>query len=185
MKKIITILFVLLLTACSTGKTSSLDEQKKIKTAEINIQLGLNYLAKQDTQRAKRKLLVALRQAPTLPEAWYSMGYFMESTGDSKEAGKYYAKAVSLGGKRGDVQNNYGTYLCRNGEYAEAIKHFMIATKDPDYLDAASAYENAGLCSLKIHDKEHAIQYFRQALAQDPDRRLSEQELAKLSRPER
>lgn len=173
---------ILMLTACSTNKTTTESLEKNTKSAIINIQLGMKYLERKDLQRAKTKLLLALQQAPYLPESWYAMGYYLEATGDAKGADKYYLKAVKLQPQRGDVQNNYGTYLCRTGQYRKSIDHFKIATEDPDYLDLASAYENAGLCSLKIPDKKLAIYYFRQAVAQEPERRVSLNELAKLTK---
>lgn len=186
-KKIIKITSVSLLTcflsACVSDKsTSENDEANKIKTAEINIRLGMAYLERHDLQRSKRKLLLAQEQAPSLPESWYSMGYFLESTGNQEEANQYYLKALNIAPKRGDVNNNYGTYLCRMGHYQDAINHFILASKDTDYLDPASAYENAGLCALKIPDKKLAAKYFEMALEQDSERTVSMNELAKLKR---
>jgi len=44
----------------------------------------------------------------------------------------------------------------------------MLATKDPDYLDTALAYQNAGLCALKSKNFQMAIGFFEKALDQDP-----------------
>lgn len=81
---------------------------------------------------------------------------------------------------RGDVQNNYGTYLCRTGEYEQSIDHFMLAVKDPDYLDTSDAYENAGLCALKIPNKKMAYGYFNTAITQNPSRPVSLFKMAQL-----
>lgn len=179
LKKTSVIFFVGTLCAC-TAMGPTQDEARQAKIAGINIQLGMAYLNKGDNQRAKQKLLYALQKDPKLPEAWYSMGYYLEKTGQKKEAQQYYLKAINLAPKRGDVQNNYGTYLCRSGYYQQSITHFLEATRDPQYLDLASAYENAGLCALKIPDKAQAKKYFNQALEQDPTRTVSMNELSKL-----
>jgi type IV pilus assembly protein PilF len=170
---------LIVFTGCSSVHTSS-DEKQDQKPALVNTQLGMAYLQNQQIPEAKQKLLLALKQDPSLPEAWYSMGYFYESIGDAKEANSYYVKAVSLAPTRGDVQNNYGTYLCRTGDYSAAIQHFLSATQDKQYLDTASAYENAGLCALKIPDKKLAMQYFTTALTQDSNHPTSLIELAQL-----
>jgi len=188
MLHILKILFLLVIfgifSACTSMKTSSdAKKDKSIKIAEINIQLGMGYLEKGNIERAKQKLLTALKKAPKLPEAWYSMAYFLEHTGEKEAAKRYYLKAVALAPERGDTQNNYGTYLCRSGHYQESIQHFILATKDPDYLDTVGAYENAGLCALKIPDTNLAIKYFKQALTQDPGRTTSLMELKKLEKP--
>ncbi|HTM64133.1 MAG TPA: type IV pilus biogenesis/stability protein PilW [Gammaproteobacteria bacterium] len=162
-----------------TDNTQS-EEMSKIETAKINAQLGIAYLEKKNVQRAKQKLLLALQQAPNIPEPWYSMAYFLEATGNTDEARKYYMKSLQVAPGRGDVENNYGTFLCRSGHYQESIKHFMLATRAPDYLDPAAAYENAGICSMKIKAYSQASFYFSQALLKDPARNLSLLKLAEV-----
>lgn len=152
----------------------------KWEIAKINAQLGMAYLEQKNVQRAKQKLLMALQQGPNIPEPWYSMAYFLEATGNKAEASKYYLKAVELAPQRGDVQNNYGTFLCRSGRYQESIKHFMLAAKTEDYLDPAAAYENAGMCSMKMEAYSQAATFFNQALLKDPARTFSLLKLAEV-----
>lgn len=180
-KTIILISIMLSLVACASTKSSDNDEEKKIATAKINTQLGIAYLERHQIQTAKRKLLLALDEAPNIPETWYAMGYFLETTGDKDQAKTYYLKSVSLASGRGDVQNNYGTFLCRTGNYRDAIKHFELAAKDINYVDTAAAYENAGLCALKIPDNTLALLYFDKSKAQDPERPTVYLELSKLN----
>jgi type IV pilus assembly protein PilF len=150
----------------------------KSEVAKINAQLGLAYLEQKNVQRAKLKLLLAMKQSPESPEPWYSMAYFLEATGNKSEARRHYLKAVQLAPLRGDVHNNYGTFLCHEGQYQESIKHFVIAANIPDYLDPAAAFENAGLCALKMSAYQQASGYFKQALARDPARTFSLLKLA-------
>lgn len=166
-KKIIVILVISLLSACNTT-SSKLENDKLTRTALLNTRLGMAYLEKNEVQPAKQKLLLALEEAPNIPETWYSMAYFLEKTGNPIDAKKYYLKAISLAPSNGEAQNNYGTFLCRAGDYQEAISHFLQAVKDTNYLDTASAYENAGLCALKIPDNKLAMQYFHHAVQEDP-----------------
>jgi type IV pilus assembly protein PilF len=167
--RIIILLICFFLSACSSMQNNDQAAAKKLRVAKVNTQLGMAYIQRHDLQRAKQKLITALADDPKLPEAWYAMGYYMEITGDTENAKKYYQKSVDLSPKAGDVQNNFGTYLCRHGDYNGAIKHFMLAVQDMSYLDTASAYENAGLCALKIPDKRLALEYFNRALMEDPN----------------
>lgn len=172
-----------LLSACATTNPAKTAEQEqKAKTAKINAQLGIAYLERHNLQRAKQKLLLSLEQGPNIPEPWYSMAYYLEATGNKDDASIYYQKAISIAPSRGDAQNNYGTFLCRNGDYRGAVEHFMLAVKDPMYLDPADAYENAGLCALKIPDQKMAAKYFAQAITQDPSRTVSERKLKELNK---
>lgn len=181
-------LVILSIASCKTTRSGSdsyadntrSTEQTRINTAKINAQLGLAYLEQKNVQRAKQKLLLALRQNPDIPETWYSMAYFLEATGNMDEARKYYLKSVEIAPERGDAQNNYGTFLCRSGRYQESIKHFMLAAKAPEYLDPAAAYENAGLCSMEMKSYKQAAVYFNQALLKDPARTLSLLKLAEV-----
>lgn len=175
------------LTACSSlfqseGETSKVTSAKPTKTAaEYNVELGMGYLQQGDMQRAKSKLLTAVQQAPNSAQAQAAMGYYLENTGDNKNAESYYAKAVAINPQAGSAQNNYGTYLCRRGRYQEADQHFLLAVQDPNYLNTAGAYENAGLCAMQIPDLTKATNYFNQALQQDSRRALSWLELGKIS----
>jgi type IV pilus assembly protein PilF len=182
--KLVFVLFVgcFLMSCSSTQKFSNdkMTEKQKIDTAKINTQLGIAYLEQGSVFRAKQKLLLALEEAPQIPETWYSMAYFYETTGNNAQANKYYLKSIQIAPKRGDVQNNYGTYLCRIGNYKDSIQHFLLAAEDTNYLDTASAYENAGLCALKIPNRRQAMAYFKRAVAGDPNRAMAATELAKL-----
>lgn len=135
--------------------------------AEINVKLGVFYMQKGQMQRAKHKLLLALDQAPDYSAAQSAMGYYLEKVGEIKKAEEYYLKAISLNAESGDVQNNYGTFLCRQGRYKESLKRFILATEDPNYLNSAGAYENAGICALKIPEFKRAEKYFSKALKYD------------------
>ncbi len=176
---IVLITLLINLSACSNNKSSAEieDINRKIKTAKINAQLGIAYLEKNDVQRAKQKLLLALAQAPGIPEPWYTMAYFLETTGNQQEAEKYYLKAIALSPSQSEAKNNYGTFLCRTGHYKGAIQQFLLAANASNYINPAAAYENAGLCALKIPDNKLARRYFKQALERDSSRVLSRQKL--------
>lgn len=178
---IITVISITLLTSCSNmSSRNQPQESANTRTAKINAQLGIAYLEQQSIQKAKKKLLLALKQDSTIPEPWYSMAYFMETTGNPAQADQYYVKAIKVSRGRGDAENNYGTFLCRTGKYKEAVQHFVLATKDPEYLTPADAYENAGLCANRIPDEQRAHAFFDRALAYEPERPTSLMALAEL-----
>jgi type IV pilus assembly protein PilF len=150
------------------------------KAAAYNMQLGLSYLNQGDRPRAKVKLLTALKQEPTSAQAHAGMAYYFEQTNEISQAKKYYLKAISLSSDEGAQLNNYGTFLCRQGDYKTAEIYFLKAVKDMNYVHTAGAYENAGFCALAIPNNEKAQFYLTKALDQDPLRRESLYELVKL-----
>lgn len=168
------------ITACSNHLPVE-EEIRLAKTAKINAQLGIAYLVRHNEKRAKEKLLLALKEGPDIPECLYSMAYFFESTGDLKKANEFYLKSLKAAPEQGEVHNNYGTYLCRRGHYMQAIQHFLIAANEISYLNPADAYENAGICSRKMHANRAAEIYFERALQQDPSRSVSIINLAELA----
>ncbi len=141
--------------------------------ARLNAQLGIAYVNNGNISRAKSKLNQALKQGPNMPEVMVAMAYYYEKTGDSKDAQHYYQAALNLDPTRGNTQNNYGTFLCREGQHQSAIKHFLLATKDPEYINTAAAYENIGLCAMQIPDNKLAEKYFKKALDTNPNSRWS------------
>ncbi len=177
-------LFLLFLQACqqknSLDSESVLFTKKQNDAALYNTQLGLAYLEQEDRLRAKRKLLTALKLAPDSPDVNAAIAYYFETTGELKEADKYYKKALALAPKKGEQLNNYGSHLCRLGHYKEAEKYFLSAVKDVYYVNTAGAYENAGLCAAAIPNYLKAKQFFSKALELDPKRKQSLYELVKI-----
>lgn len=173
----------LLFQACKHNKNDDIPTKNQpnfSKAATYNMQLGLGYLKQGDRPRAKKKLLTALEQEPSAPDINAAMAYYLEQTSEFEDARKYYLKAISLSSNSGAQLNNYGAFLCRQGEYKKAESYFLKAVKDSQYIHTSGAYENAGLCVLAIPDTEKAKFYFNKALNQDPSRRESFYELVKL-----
>jgi type IV pilus assembly protein PilF len=150
------------------------------KAASYNVQLGLGYLRQGDRSRAKKKLLTALEQEPKSPDVNSAMAYYFEQTHEVNQAEKYYLKALSLASHKGAQLNNYGAFLCRQGNYQKADRYFLNAAKDLHYIHTAGAYENAGLCALSASNTAKARLYFMKALNQDPSRNVSFYELIKI-----
>lgn len=180
LKQFFIIILIVTLTGCSVFSKSKTPESG-FQASDINVQLGLAYLENGDVQRAHQKLLLAEQQSPESLQVKGAMGYFLESTGSLSSADAYYRRAITLSPKSGAAQNNYGTFLCRRGRYAEADRHFLLALQDPSYLNTAPVYENAGLCAMQIPDTEKALGYFTQAITQDPKRAISWLELGRIN----
>lgn len=174
----------LLLQACTHNNGASeqqiLKKPDLTKAAAYNVQLGLGYLKQGDRPRAKKKLLTALEQEPKSVDANSAMAYYFEQTSEPLQAKTFYLKALSLAGNAGAQLNNYGAFLCRQGDYKQAEFYFLKAAADLRYVHTAGAYENAGLCALSVNQVEQAKPYFIKALNQDPSRKVSFYELVKI-----
>jgi type IV pilus assembly protein PilF len=158
-----------LMAACSTPRKIKDEAGHNSIAAEANVKLAIAFLKQGLIKDAKRTLLAAKKSDPYNPAVWYGMGYFNEIIGELAEAKRNYEQAIAFDPINGAAHNNYGAFLCRIGHYKESMQQFLLAVKDPTYLDIACTYENAGLCALRIPDKKIANFYFQKALEQDPN----------------
>lgn len=190
--KILTIITLTsLLVACSSNKDSEKVTEQAVnemyqlpskpdyeKAARLNIELALGYLKQEQISRAKAKFLRAKELAPELPEVHYSYAYFLETVGQMPDAKKAYEKAISLNSKNGQSHHVYGAFLCRQKQYSQSEKEFLLAVEDQAFGHTAEAYESAGICVLENKETAKAITYFEKALRYDPNRPNALLELA-------
>lgn len=155
------------------------------RSAKYNVQLGLGYLEQGDVERAKDKLLKAINQAPRMPEAHYNLAHFYYLIDEYEMADQHFRLAIDYAQDSGNnasvlgtARNNYGVFLCQTKKYKEAEQQFFLAIDDSNYIDTASAYENAGLCAQQAGNKQLAYNYFDKAVKQNP---LSSKSLIELS----
>ena len=143
--------------------------------AELNVELGLAYLERNQMIRSKEKLQHAQHLAPNLSMTHYAMGYYWEQAGESAEAEKEYLRAIQLH-PGAEEYNHYGAFLCRSKQYAAAEKQFLKAIADFHYTNASNIFENAGLCAMQQKNPIKAKYYLQQAIQKDPSKtkRLSE-----------
>ena len=159
-KSVIKILFFsLFLTGCS-----SVGGVKSTKASNVNADLGIRYLQAGRLQLANEKLLKALDQSPNSPLANHYYAILQQRLGNTNKAQQYFIKAVNLNPKDPEIRNNYGSFLCDNGQAQAAIKQFTTAIKDPLYKTPEFAYTNAGICLRKTGDDDKAEEYYRNAL---------------------
>lgn len=151
------------------------------KAALANVELGLGYLSQGQIARAKTKLTHAIKLAPSLAEARSGMAYFLEMTGEYKDAEKSHKKAIQLSKTQGAAYNNYGAFLCRASRFQEADEAFHKALADKDYPRTSEIYENAGMCALRADRLTEALHYLRTAIIRDPSAATALIELAHLS----
>lgn len=166
---VLMILFVLI-SACASGQTGESDKESKLrKGVESNTFLGLEYMNRGQYEVALGKLKKAIKDDPDYAPAHTVMAVLYEHIGETGLAGKHYKMAYDADPKDGDVNNNYGVYLCQSGEGNRAIKHFRAALDDPFYSTPSIALSNAGSCELGRRNMAEADTYLRRALKIEPE----------------
>jgi type IV pilus assembly protein PilF len=156
---------------CVTETTvSNVSESKADDSdaAELNYQLGARYLRNGNYELARDRLLNSIELEPRNAVAHYTLALTYEELDNLRLATESYKNAVRIAPRDFNVQNAYAVFLCKQGEYDEARKHFDRAIQIPenDYSEITST--NAGVCMMQKPDPALAEEYFRQALERKP-----------------
>jgi type IV pilus assembly protein PilF len=159
------LILVVALAACSSTSEKSGDQNRK--AAETNTALGRQYMERGDYEIALEKLKRAIAYDKTYAPAHTMLAILYETIGDPAAAGAAYRKALQYDPTDGDVNNNYGAYLCGTGKRREALPYFETAVRDPFYDTPEIALSNAGSCALAAGDLDKAETFLRQSLEYD------------------
>ncbi len=160
-----------LLGGCITNQTSGSPTtvaDVPERAAELNLELALVYMKRNDSKRALNKLLKAIKIDPQFAEAHNALGILYSRLGEDGKAGDHFKRAVNLAPQDPRALNNYGQYLCRHNQRQKADKMFTRAVANPLYQTPEFAYLNAGLCAKNNQAFEQAEIHFRSALKANP-----------------
>ena len=153
----------------SSGPTNKqLSKPEPERAAEINLEIGLDYLKKGNLPQAKEKIDKAVDQNPRNAKAQVAAGVLYERLGESSKADSHFAKGLALDPKNPEVQNNYGAFLCQKGKYDRGEKLMIEAATNPLYRTPEVAYLNAANCTRNGGDLKRTEENLRKALAVRP-----------------
>ena len=130
---------------------------------------------------AERKAREAQKLVPTAPDGLVLLAGIDERRGRSQQAGENFRKAAELAPQRDDVLNNYGAWLCQQGQAAESLVWFDRAQRAPGNPAVAEAQSNAGSCALDAGQFERAERDLRAALSALPGNPVALEAMAQLS----
>lgn len=162
LQQIVTLFLVVWLTACVQSPAKK--PVDKTKQAEINTQLGVEYLRKGMYQSSIQKLEKAIKQDSRYAPAHDAIAVLYEKLGEPDKAETHYKRSLSLDRNNASTLNNYGQFLCRQKKLKKAETYFLKAAADPLYRYPEMIYTNAGICAASAQDQRKAEGYFRKAL---------------------
>ena len=178
-KYILPVLFTLILPPLLSGCVSQRFENNQpiVKTqanrdemAATRVSLGLGYLKIGDMSQAKLNLEKAKRFSPQLVQVHTAFAHYYETVGEGLLAIESFEEALLLQPDSADTLNNYGVFLCRQGQVEEAEVQFLKAIAVPSYLLVSQSYENLSSCYLQIDNFEKSEMYLNKAIFHDPNR---------------
>ena len=158
---------LLLVAGCASAPDSGRYSSPE-KASQANARLGASYLQTGNLRRADAKLRKALRQDSSNPDAHTAFALLNMELGKPDVARKHFERALDLAPDSPQVKNNYGTFLCNQGDHDRGIALFLEAADNRLYDTPAYAYANAGRCALDAGRAGEARDYLRQSLERDP-----------------
>jgi len=171
---LIVAVFSVVLSACVTQEFESGDtpvvknQANRDDMAATRISLGLGYLKMGNMAQAKQNLEKAKQFSPSMVQVYTAFAHYYETVGESELTIASFEKALALKSDDADTLNNYGVYLCRQGETEAAEKQFLKAISVPSYLLVAKSYENLSSCFLQKNDFVKAEVYLHKAIMHSP-----------------
>jgi type IV pilus assembly protein PilF len=170
---------LILAAACSGNKpkeTSNADPGAIISEvgdprarARSHTDLAAAYYQRGNLGVALEELRIATTADPSYAPAHNLLGLVHMDLREESLAAESFQRALSLAPNDGDINHNYGLFLCHTKREPDSIKYFMQAIKNPLYSTPARSYSAAGVCTLRTGQPKEAEEYFVRALRLQPD----------------
>ncbi|MEO6155130.1 MAG: type IV pilus biogenesis/stability protein PilW [Thermomonas sp.] len=119
-------------------------------------------------EQSRQQAQQAVKADPRSGDAHTLLAVIASRSGESTVAGEHYRKALDIAPANGAYANNYGIWLCGNGQARDSLAWFDKALADPAYPTPATALANAGTCAQQAGQPARAESSWRQALTLDP-----------------
>ncbi|MGJ8664154.1 MAG: type IV pilus biogenesis/stability protein PilW [Marinicella sp.] len=181
-KNLVVLVMLTLLSACvqTSGGGNSKKYQDNDSQAEpenspamLNVKMGVAYFERNDLDTALEKFKRALAHNPKLAIAHSAIATVYSSMNAEVDAKRHYKLSVKYAPNDPVILNNYGTFLCRTGEYLDAVKYYQKTLANPFYKTPETVHENIGVCLMKADEYAEAEKHFRRALANNPNLTVS------------
>ena len=150
------VVLVSFLAGCvSSGDSNPMAGDKgRNEARQAYVQLGLGYLQQGMTEQAKIPLRKALELDKKDPDTNAALALVFQAEMEFDLAEQAFRTA--LNGRPGDARilNNYGSFLFERQRYQEASAQFEKAAADNLYPERSRIYENLGITSLELGQRE-------------------------------
>jgi len=165
----------------SSATPTTGSESSERMRARIHTELAANYFGIGNMGVALEEVKEALRADRNYGPAHNVAGLVYSQLKEDRLAEESFQRALSINPSDSDTHNNYGLFLCQRKQEREAIRHFMLAVRNPLNATPDRSYVNAGVCTRRGGDAAGAAEYFLLALKVRPDQPQALYQLADLS----
>ena len=150
-----------------TGTIGDVGEPRN--RARIHTDLAAAYFQRGNMGVALEELRIATAADARYAPAHSLYGLVYMELRENKLAEQSFERALSIAPNDGDINHNYGVFLCQTRREPDSIKYFNQAIRNPLYPTPSRSYSAAGVCSMRTGNPKEAEQYFERALRLDPD----------------
>ena len=178
---LIPIALLSILTGCDKAEVIKKAENDRARLAEVNTQLGIEYIQKGDLDIALDRLKRALDADPDYVDAHNTLGLLHGNLGQYDDAERSFKHALKIDPKNSAALNNYEQFLCQLDRHKEGQDLILKAIENPLYENPDVALSNAGTCALNSGDIDTDETHFRAALEINPNLVASLYHMAHLS----
>ena len=175
------LLLIAIVSGCASNVQIGNHDTKAEELAKNYTDLGIAYMNRGQYDISLQKFEKALKFNQYYADAHNGIAVLYQALKVNDKARQHYKKAIELKPTDSNILNNYGQFLCQEGNWKEAEKYFRKALENPVYPTPEIPYTNAGLCALKHHHSSQAESYFRKALQKNPKFPIALYEMAELS----
>ena len=179
MNKVLGLILFLLLVGCGTTSQNKRYQETDSQQVDqdspemLNVKMGVAYFERGDTDIALEKFKRALAHNPKLAIAHSAIALVYSTISANADAERHYDLSIKYAPNDPTILNNYGTYLCQNAKYLEAVEYYKRTLANPFYKTPETVHENIGVCLMRADFPEEAEQHFRQALSVNPNMTIS------------
>lgn len=158
-------------------------KRDSIKTEAISA-FHRGYVLQQDgkLQEAIYQYKRSLELIPTA-EAYTFLGWAYSFQGRLEDAIKECYKAIRIDPSLGNPYNDIGAYLIEMGRSEDALQWLMLALQAKRYESRCYPYYNLGRVSELIGSPAKALDYYKNALKENPSFTPAVLAVQKLSKP--
>ncbi|HUN93283.1 MAG TPA: type IV pilus biogenesis/stability protein PilW, partial [Burkholderiaceae bacterium] len=166
--------------ASSPGADGSGSPADAKRRAEVRLQLASQYYTQGQLPTAIDETNRALSIYPDMPMAYGLLGVIYMDLNDRAQADANFNRGLRMDPDSGELNNNYGWFLCRTGHERDSIRYFDRAAANRLYQTPAMPLQNAGVCLFQTGDLAAAETYLKRAFEADASSPVAKFQLARL-----
>jgi type IV pilus assembly protein PilF len=148
-------------------KTES-DRTNADRRAQARLELAAAYFGRNQLTTALDEVKQALAARPDLPEALNLRGLIYAEMNEPALAEESFRRAMSVAPRDGDIQHNYGWFLCQQRRFVEADGLFARALSLPQYRSFSRTMLAQGACQARAGQLPRADNTLSRAFELDP-----------------